>query len=81
MTQHVNPNTPIEILVFKDNGKSVETKFRDLFPKLLTKRVEDKYGVELSKNVASSIRSMTRLGSDMIQLRHGNRRVRVRLAA
>ena len=74
-------NVATEVLVFEPNGKTVEKKFRNLFPKLLTKEVEEEFGESLGHKVASGLRSMARLDMDMIQLRHGERRVRVKVAA
>lgn len=77
----VMKNVPIEILVFQENGKQVERKYRNLFPNQLLEQMKANYGECLAGKVKSAFNTMNRIDSDMIQIRHEDQRFRVRLAA
>lgn len=69
-----------EISVFAPNSRKREAIIESLIPKQATNALAERLGVEVGDKAMTAINSMKRNDMDMVQLRFGERRVRIRLS-
>lgn len=66
-----------EINIFRPHSRKKETTIRSLIPKQAVDALAEKLGHEAAEAANAALRSMKRNDMDMVQLRLGDRRIRI----
>lgn len=79
-TQHEerDMNAFTEISIFHPNSRKRATTIQSLIPKQTVDALAEQLGQEAADKAAKALRQMKSSGMDLVQFRHGDRRIRIK---